>query len=210
MRLTDWSHNSWYHPLLLRQIPAGAQRVLDVGCGSGTLARRLADVVPHVDAFDASPVMIAEARKDAPPNLSLQLADAMTVDLPPESYDAVVSSMVLHHLPLEEALTRMAGWVRPGGTLIALALPGADLPRDVPITAAAGVAHHTMGLVFAAARPLTGAALFRHEESHDVMPMQDGTLNTREVRAAATAVLPGVRVRQLLFWRYLLVWRKPL
>ncbi len=42
MGVTDWSHNSWYHPVLLRQVPEGAQRVLDVGCGAGTLARKLA------------------------------------------------------------------------------------------------------------------------------------------------------------------------
>jgi ubiquinone/menaquinone biosynthesis C-methylase UbiE len=37
--LTDWDHNAWYHRLLLRQVPARAERVLDVGCGAGTLAR---------------------------------------------------------------------------------------------------------------------------------------------------------------------------
>jgi hypothetical protein len=34
-------------------------------------------------------------------------------------------------------------------------------------------------------------------------------LTTREVADVASAVLPGVRVRRLLFWRYLLVWQKP-
>ncbi|MBN1092107.1 class I SAM-dependent methyltransferase [Blastococcus sp. TML/M2B] len=207
--LTDWSHNSWYHSLLQRQVPAGARRVLDVGCGSGTLARRLAATVPQVDGFDLSPEMIAEARKDAPANLSLRVADALTVDVPPETYDAVVSVAVLHHLPLAEALPRMAGWLRPGGVLTAVALPRAELPRELPLQVASSLGHHGLGLAFAAARPLTGAELFRHEDSHGAMPIQDATLSTREVRAQAAAVLPGVRVRQLLFWRYLLVWRKP-
>jgi SAM-dependent methyltransferase len=209
MGLTDWSHNSWYHPLLVRQIPDGAERVLDVGCGAGTLAHRLARTVPHVDAFDASPVMVEEARRSAPPNLTLQVADAMTVDLPEGAYDAVLSSAVLHHLPLAEALPRMAGWLRPGGVLAAVALPRGDMPRELPVDASAAAAHHALGLVFAAARPLTGAELHRHEDSHGVMPVADGTLTTREVRAQAGAVLPGVRVRRLLFFRYLLVWQKP-
>jgi hypothetical protein len=35
------------------------------------------------------------------------------------------------------------------------------------------------------------------------------TLTTREVAETAAALLPGARVRRLLFWRYLLTWRKP-
>lgn len=209
MGITDWSHNSWYHRLLLSQVPDGAQRVLDVGCGAGTLARRLAEVVPQVDAFDRSPVMVEEARRSAPPTLDVRVADALTVDLPPGAYDAVVSLAVLHHLPLAEALPRMAGWLRPGGVLAAVALPRGDLRHELPVDVAAAAAHHTLGLAFSAARPLTGAALHRQEESHDAMPVADGALTTRETRAAAEAVLPGVRVRRLLFFRYLLVWEKP-
>ncbi|RBY78666.1 class I SAM-dependent methyltransferase [Blastococcus sp. TF02-09] len=207
--MTDWSHNSWYHRLLLAQVPDGAQRVLDVGCGAGTLARKLAATVPQVDAFDRSPVMVEEARRSAPPHLDVRVADALTVDLPPGSYDAVLSSAVLHHLPLAEALPRMAGWLRPGGVLAAVALPRPDLPRELPVDAAAAAAHHALGLAFAAARPVTGAELHRHEDAHDAMPVQDGELTTRQVRAEAGAVLPGVRVRRLLFFRYLLVWQKP-
>jgi SAM-dependent methyltransferase len=209
MGVTDWDHNSWYHRLLLRQVPAGAQRVLDVGCGAGTLARRLGETVPHVEGIDRSAQMIDAARSSAPPHVTFSVGDALTVDPPPGSYDAVVSSAVLHHLPLAEALPRMAGWLRPGGVLAAVALPRVDLPRDLPAEIGASVAHHGLGLAFAAARPLTGASLHRHEDTHDAMPVADGALTTREVRTAAGAVLSGVRVRRLLFWRYLLVWQKP-
>lgn len=209
MGVTDWDHNSWYHRLLLAQVPDGAQRVLDVGCGAGTLARRLAARAGHVDGVDLSPVMIEAARRGAPPNATFSVGDAMTFDPPPGSYDAVVSAAVLHHLPLAEALPRMAGWLRPGGVLAAVALPRTDLRHELPVDVAASAAHHGLGLAFSVARPITGARLHRHEETHDVMPVADGALTTRETRAAAAAVLPGVHVRRLLFFRYLLVWRKP-
>jgi SAM-dependent methyltransferase len=209
MGITDWSHNSWYHPLLLRSVPAGAQRVLDVGCGAGTLARKLAGSVPQVDGIDLSPAMIEAARREAPRNVTFSVGDALTLDPAPGSYDAVLSSAVLHHLPLAEALPRMAGWLRPGGVLVAVALPRGDLRRELPVDVVAAATHHALGLAFAAARPVTGAELHRHEDTHDAMPVQDGALTTREVRAQARAVLPGVRVGRLLFFRYLLVWQKP-
>ena len=39
--------------------------------------------------------------------------------------------------------------------------------------------------------------------------VQDAVLTTRQVRAQATRVLPGVHVRRLPFWRYELRWRRP-
>ena len=114
VRLTDWDHNAWYRRLLLAQVPAGAERVLDVGCGAGTLARALAQRVPLVEGIDRSPVMIEEARRLAPPNVTLHLADALTADVPDGAYDAVLSSAVLHHLDLTEGAAADGGLAEAG------------------------------------------------------------------------------------------------
>jgi len=209
-RLLDWDHNAWYHRLLLRQVPPGAARVLDVGCGAGALAGELARRADRVDAVDRDPAMVALARARVPANVAVQQADALTVDLPAGAYDAVLSMSALHHLPTAEALTRMAGWLRPGGVLAAVAPPRIDLPRDVPVELAAVVGHRALGTAFAAGRALTGRPLFVHPPDHDVMPVQDPQLSTGQVRVAAAQVLPGVRVRRLVFWRYLLTWTTPL
>ncbi|MGY1813626.1 class I SAM-dependent methyltransferase [Blastococcus sp. SYSU D00820] len=206
---TDWDHNRWYHRLLLRAVPEGAGRVLDVGCGAGDLAAALARRVPQVDAVDRSPEMVEAARRRVPPQVTLHRADVTTLDLPAGAFDAVVSMAVLHHLTLETALPRMAGWLRPGGVLAAVALPRVDLPRDLPVELAAAAAHHLLGAGLAGLRAVGGPALLAHGPEHDRMPVQDGALTTREVRAAAAALLPGVRVRRLLLWRYLLTWRRP-
>ncbi|GAA0991221.1 hypothetical protein GCM10009555_078180 [Acrocarpospora macrocephala] len=42
-----WNHNIHYHPRILRAIPEGAQRALDVGCGEGMLARELDRAARH-------------------------------------------------------------------------------------------------------------------------------------------------------------------
>ncbi len=58
-----WSHNARYERWLVRQVPRGTGRVLDVGCGAGRLACALAERAGHVDALDLSPVMVQRARQ---------------------------------------------------------------------------------------------------------------------------------------------------
>lgn len=202
-----WDHNAHYHRLLLRHVPPGTGRVLDVGCGAGALAARLASRADHVDALDRSPAMVAAARQVVPGNVTCLLADVLEHPFPPGSYDAVVSMSALHHLPLRPALHRLAAALRPGGVLAAVALPRTDLPREVPVELAATAYHHLLGLGLTAARhPLRTAVA---DPAHAAVPVLDPVLTTRQVRQQASAVLPGVQVRRLLLWRYLLVWHKP-
>ncbi|MFC4004675.1 class I SAM-dependent methyltransferase [Prauserella oleivorans] len=204
-----WDHNAYYQRLLLRAVPMGARRVLDVGCGAGSMTARLARRATHVDAIDCSPEMIEFARERTPANVRCVLADVLEYPLPDAGYDAVVSMTALHHLPLETALTRLARAVRPGGVLAAVALPRTDLPRELPVELLGAVSHLTLGLGFAALRRLTGRDWYRAEDTHDRMPILDPSLTTAQVRSTAAAVLPGSEVRRLAHWRYLLRWRRP-
>lgn len=68
--------------------------------------------------------------------------------------------------------------------------------------------HLLVGLGLVGTRYRCGAEL-RHSPDHDLMPMRDPVLTTRQIRAEAAMVLPGVQVRRLPLWRYLLIWHKP-
>lgn len=122
--MLDWDHNAYYHRLLLRQLPDGRRRVLDVGCGSGAFAAELAERCEQVDAIDRSAVMIDEATRRVPGNVRCVLGDVLTDPLPSPGYDAIVSISALHHMPLARALSTLAEGLAPGGVLAVVHCPG--------------------------------------------------------------------------------------
>jgi SAM-dependent methyltransferase len=210
MGMPDWDHNGFYHRLLLRHLPPGCERVLDVGCGAGAFAAELAGRAGQVDAIDRSPAMIEAARRMAPSNVTCILGDVMADSLPAAHYDAIMSVTVLHHLPLDQALRRLAAALRPGGVLAAIALPRRDLPRELPVEILAATGHRIFGAAFAALRTSSRSDWYQLQPSHEAMPkVLDPPLTTRQVRQRATAMLPGAHVRRLTFWRYFLRWQRP-
>jgi ubiquinone/menaquinone biosynthesis C-methylase UbiE len=208
--MLDWDHNAYYHGELLKHLPSSCDRVLDVGCGAGALAVALAGRVHHVDALDRSPAMLDEARRVAPANVTCVLADVLRDPLPEARYDAIVSMSALHHMQLEQVLPRLDRALRPGGVLVAAALPRRDLPREIPAEICAGIGHRLYGAAFAVRRASGRRRWYAKEAGHDAMPMvMSPALTTRQVRQRAARLLPGAQVRRLIFWRYLLLWHKP-
>jgi 2-polyprenyl-3-methyl-5-hydroxy-6-metoxy-1,4-benzoquinol methylase len=106
---------------LTGRVPAGGT-VLDVGCGCGIpVARSLADGGYAVTGVDLSPVQIARA-KELVPGADFLCCDALDVQFPAGSFDAVVCLYALIHMPQDdqpELLRRIATWLRPGGWLLA-------------------------------------------------------------------------------------------
>lgn len=205
-----WDHNAYYQRVLLRQLPRRCERVLDVGCGAGAFAARLAGRADHVDAIDKSAAMIEAARRRAPANVTCTLADVTQTALPAAHYDAIVSITALHHVRLADALGHLAPALRPGGVLAAVVLPRADLPREALREIVAAAANPVFGAVFAGLRTAGRGDWYGLDPTDEAMPkVVDPPLTTRRAREVAAATLPGVRLRRLLFWRYLLVWRRP-
>lgn len=95
--------------------------VLDIGCGAGPLAEKLAQGGARVSGFDSSSQMIEIARQRLDDDADLQVAD-LAAPLPygNDSFDAACASLVLHYLPdWVDALTEIKRVLRPGGKLVA-------------------------------------------------------------------------------------------
>jgi len=112
-------YRAWVDSLLLR-LPAKS-RVLDLGCGCGIPVARMVSQAGHqVTGVDLSDVQIERARGLVPAATFIR-ADMTTLDLPVESFDAVVCPYSIIHVPLEQQfglLTRIGNWLTAGGTLL--------------------------------------------------------------------------------------------
>lgn len=208
-----FNHNDHYHGLLVRQLPPGCRTALDVGCGTGQFARRLARHRIEVEAIDPSADTLERARVLsagilAPGTIRWRRADITTVDLPAESYDFISCIASIHHMPFE-TVTRLRDALSPGGVLAILGLYREASVTDYALSLAAVPAN-------AAAR-LTVAVTDRMTEVRPAPAKMNGyrgpattlpTMTLDEIRDAADRLLPGNLVRRQLFWRYLLVYRK--
>lgn len=117
----DWA-GRWTGPFLLPLREAGARTVLELGCGTGNDAARLAREGYSVTAIDLSAEAIRQARARFGSSVRFLIAD-MSVPLPfPEgSFDAVMSNVALHMFP--DSVTRavfaeVGRVVRPDGLFL--------------------------------------------------------------------------------------------
>lgn len=105
---------------LLEPVRARDGVILEIGCGSGLLTRRLVDAGCRVVATDASPAMLDLTRALVP---DAEGIERLTLpDDPVPTVDAIVGvGHALNYLPtkaaIEEALTELARALRPGGVL---------------------------------------------------------------------------------------------
>lgn len=115
-----------FRNLLLEQ--AGIRpghEVLDVGCGTGTLAVLVKRARPdaRIVGLDGDPEVLCLAAKkvrDAGVDVELVEGLAHRPPFPPASFDRVLSSLVFHHLTTEDktaAFSEIFGLLRPGGEL---------------------------------------------------------------------------------------------
>ena len=192
-----WNINIHYDALLDAKVPPTADRVLDVGCGDGFLAARLARRVPDVTAvdLDAPVLQRAQARfSDAP--IRWVHDDIMTAELPDAGFDAVVSNAALHHFKdTRAALERLSGLLTPGGTLAVVTFVKASLRNSLwhlMSWTACGIAIRVKG---------------KWEHSAPIKWPPPETLG--QLRERVHAALPGARVRRLLYGRVLITWRAP-
>jgi ubiquinone/menaquinone biosynthesis C-methylase UbiE len=124
-------HHLWALNLALEDV-VSPERILDLGTGTGVVAKALAERYPEADVvgIDLSPAMIEEARRKLPPALAprvdFQVGDAAELVSPDGDFDLVVLSNMI---PFFDELARI---VEAGGRLVLSFSRGAETPIYVP------------------------------------------------------------------------------
>ncbi len=192
-----WNHNIEYYDVLLRAVPDGCRRAIDVGCGDGLLTRALAERGIQVVALDVDDHSVASTRAEVAGLAGVEVVqgDVMDPDLDLGTFDAVLSVATLHHLPLEEGLRRLSELVGPGGVLGIVGIATSRSLWDLVHDAAGAV----VGRVRRARRGWweVTAPTVRPDRSYS------------RILRVATLLLPGCRYRRHLLFRYSLVWTRP-
>lgn len=193
-----WSHNDAYARFVLRHARAvrrgGGDTAVDVGCGTGNMVERLAQLFPRVVGIEPDAQTAAVAARRFRGSKVIAIEQRPFGVEPPHGYDLIVFIASLHHMPLEPSLIAARDALRPGGRIVIVGVAresGGDTIRS---------------LFSLALNPLVGLvrhpARAEHAPPHMLAPTVDAAESFEEIRAVAGKVLPGVRMRRRLFWRY--------
>ena len=98
-----------------------AKTVLELATGTGLIAKHIVNAAAHIEATDASPEMIAEAKRDThSAKLHFSVQDMFRLPYADGSFDAVIVSNALHIVPQpEKALREIKRMLKDDGVLIA-------------------------------------------------------------------------------------------
>jgi SAM-dependent methyltransferase len=192
-----WNHNVHYQRVILDAVPPGCGAAIDVGCGDGLLASALAARCATVTGIDSDARMIALARDRARAlgNVTFLEGDFMAHPLPDESVDFACANTSVHHMGSAAAITKMASALRPGGRLAIVGLGDHGSPGD--------------WFFDAAGMPVNWYFKIIRGENSPGAPVLSPDLTWAQLRDTARRLLPGVRYRRHLLWRYSLIWTKP-
>ena len=149
------------------------EAVLDVGCGTGTLAMEVARRVGRagrVAGIDPGTQQIARARRSAARRnlpIEFQIGVIEQLAFPDQTFDVVFSTLMMHHLPAplkRQGLAEIARVLKPGGRLVI-----ADFKRKQERTGQAA-RFHAGGSSMQDLAALVKEAGFEHLEIEEMQP----------------------------------------
>ena len=192
-----WNHNTAYYRWIRDRVPASG-RILDAGCGDGTLAAFLDNGTLTIVGIDPSEACIRQARLLNPsPRLTFRCCsfEEYVSDAP---FDAVIFSASLHHMDMTAALKKARNHLKPGGRILVVGLAKPSSLREHLLEAARVIPSKLLSL------------LHRIKPAEEMgIPVSHAFPDMKTVREALAEVLPGAKIRLALHYRYLLEWRNP-
>lgn len=194
-----------YDDFVLKFVPSQCNRAMEVGCGTGTFTRLLANRAKQVIAVDLSKEMVrvAQSRSTEHTNIDYKVGDFLDLDLALSSFDCIVMIATLHHLPNEQVLKKVKQLLAPNGVLILHDI----LRSDGRLEKLANLVRVPISLAsryFRTGKPQVSWQLRKAWAEHG---KDEYYLSKREVKAMSNTYLKGSYLKFHLLWRYTVIWR---
>jgi 2-polyprenyl-3-methyl-5-hydroxy-6-metoxy-1,4-benzoquinol methylase len=192
-----WSHNTAYHPWLVGIAAEHRGDVLDVGCGDGLLAQRLAPVSRSVTGIDPDPAAIGRAadRLASVRHVTVSHGDFQDYQPGAHRFDLITFVASLHHMDLRASLVKARDLLTPTGEIAVVGISANTTVRD--------------WVWSAMCVPAARIGSWLHSEARTVgVVVKDPQEGLDDIRRIVDEVLPGALVRRALYYRYLLRWSR--
>ena len=199
-----WDHNQQYQDYLMKNISKNCDCILDVGCGTGELTKKLTLFGKEIIGIDISENMLYEAkRRNYDEKISyIKTSVENYLEQTDKKFDIIISIAALHHMSEEKILKRMKNKLTENGKILIL-----DLVQDKTIT------DYFLSIIAAIVNPLfmllMNGRLRVSKSEREAWAghfQYDKYLSIIEVRNIAKKVLGKARIKRHLFWRYLLIY----
>jgi SAM-dependent methyltransferase len=192
-----WNHNTAYHPWLVGLAARHRGDVLDVGCGDGLLAQRLATVSRSVTGIEPDPATAERAIERVADVENVQISRTSFDDFDPGSrrFDLVTFVASLHHMDLRTTLARARDVLTPSGEIAVIGLSANASAWD--------------WVWSACCLPAVALGDRLHGDTSDIgVVLAEPRESLRTIRRTTAEVLPGAVIRRKLYYRYLLRWSR--
>ena len=192
---TPWNHNYAYHHWISQKV-GKRSRILDVGCGDGTLALYLRTPDNNILGIDVSDSSIQKANSMNPyDNVAFIPTSFEDFTANGTKFDAVIFAASIHHMDMTEAIDKAKKLLEKNGVLIVVGLSRPSGLLDWVIETARIIPSKIISCI----HKNTTSEELNIDVSYDFPGMD-------EVRRICREQLCGHKLRYGLHYRYLLTW----
>lgn len=189
-----WNHNYAYHKWIIKNIKGYS--ILDVGCGDGTLAFKLANNCKKVTGIDINKASINKAYKNN--NVCFINGDYLEYDFKSEKYDCILFVASIHHMDMEKALLKSIQLLNNNGRIIIVGLSNPSTIIDYIIE----VLRIIPSFIISKMKKNKTSEEMNIDVNYNIPPF-------REVKRTCQKILKkNFKIKYALHYRYLLIWDK--
>ena len=200
-----WDQNRFYQNLILKFVPKACRNALDIGCGTGEFTRLLSKRARRVVGIDISEKMIQQAiERNFAVNIVYQTADFEKFETK-ERFDLIISIAALHHLELEAALKKTESLLAQNGVLVILDL----YERKGLAGRLLDILARLLNTIFLKIKRRKKLLSQAETDAWIAHKHIDKYLDFGELKRIYSRQFKNFKIKRLLFWRYLLVYKKP-